>query len=302
MLVKEPNLWFDDESYEWSVAAPPVRSSPAERVVRVRVASWPDGAEMWRVLRSPGEVHRGIPLFRFDDPQHWVGSKIREDEHHSPFGWVRVQSLVDRDLLGKERWAMVELGLVPRGLSPFPLSATLSPENPYVGRFHGRTIDEVRADAEAVDQWIGEVEIPNRFVLFDSMPISAPRLFSGWTRMLVRRDDLRGIDEVEVQRPNTIDSDGRVTAWNSAGKARVKSVSAAVDWMMNRDQGQDQDHPWWFVLPADDADRWWEEHSESGSLTLPPDETEVYRMVGERFPYLWGWREVATLAIEQWGR
>lgn len=296
----------------------PVTGLHGPVLCRVRISTWPDGSELWRVLRSPtlprSVAGRGILRLRFVHRGYPETMGYVENAYPAPDGsmfQVEIPSLKFdpskvRDLLDKERWVLPMLGLLSPGVSPLPTTVTTSEDNPWIGSFKGRTVEEVRADAADADLFLSRQPMQH----VDPILVRRPYLFADETHLLrvfvgmdVQRHSTllpRPLYEFELLRP----IDGTLgPRWQTVAKCGSRTVAGIVDWMMDREplhRGELQ-HPSWRVLPAADAEAWWQQGSDPGSLTLPADEVEVYRLVGEKLPLLWPFEQAERWAIERWG-
>lgn len=266
----------------------PPGQPPEDRVLRVRVASFPSplglpDLDLWRfVRRASGSAFDRVRLtFRRalpggGDQGQWY---YRTLELPGLYVDVDFDSAAEVEVVRAMRWAAPLLGLVDGKKGPLlgPLLRDgRDAVDPYLGRFRGRTIEEVLADAEAVDARLQEGDAD---LVFDrGMRLSRRKTgdSSGpwWTWT--------------VYEPWTDQPLGSVTSFGS--------VASVVRWMMDL-----RAHPSFVVLPAEELDRWWSENSRAGKLSVSEDELEVYRVLGERLPYLWPADEVSRWAIERWG-
>lgn len=258
---------------------------PEDRVMRVRVATFRSfGLEdmtLWRfVRRSAGEAFDHVRLtFRCRDS---YGQRISGD-----FGELGTPDYVevdyDADFASEQRavramrWVMPLLGLAEPFTGPLPKTVPVSVQNPYVGRFRGRTAGEVLSNAEELDRKLGSTQ---NFTL-------GPELFEGETR-LARKKTAKGLFQWGLLGPGY----GEVV---DSSFSENPSISSFVSRTIGAH------HPTFAVLPSDLLELWWKENSTAGDLSVPLEEIELYRALGEKAPYLWPASEVSRWAVERWG-
>lgn len=284
-----------------------------DRVLRVRIATWSDGYEAWRFIQSIG------------GQRHAIGPLAETPEivlYHPSHGTVRMASYMPQTLLGKIRlssstrpeesvsrdklrWLMVRMGMIRPGASPIPESSTIAERNnPYIGRFKGRTLDEVRADAADVDLWLSRQ--PEKHL--EPIRIGSP-LFADRTELW------RSFVEEERQTHSTIPARFRYdwALYRQTGEDSLQRVvttggrtlASLIPFFMDRESAWKENkpmHPSWRVLPLDDAEQWWRDHSTEGQLTIGADEVEVLQLLGEALPWFWSPERVSLWAIERWAR
>lgn len=260
---------------------------PEDRVMRVRVATFRSfGLEdmtLWRfVRRSAGEAFDHVRLtFRCRDSS---GQMISRD-----FGEFGTQDYVEVDYdvyfaseqrtVRAMRWVMPLLGLVEPFTGPLPSIVQGSTQNPYVGRFRGRTVGEVLSNAEELDRKLGLVQ---NFTL-------GPELFDdGRTRLSRRKTTNKDLFQWILLGP-------RYDQVVDSSFSENPSISSFVSRTIGAH------HPTFVVLPFDLLELWWRENSTLGELSVPLEEVELYRALGEKVPYLWPVSKVSRWAVERWG-
>lgn len=301
---------------DWSDEA---RELPLERrVLRVRVATWPDGTRVDRMMSRSDDRSRqrfkfsstGLPRpgvevtsVSFGTVDVEIPTVVESHRFHPDAPAARTQFQAPYDHL---RWFVVRMGLQQPLGSPVPLSKRPTRDNPWVGRFKGRTVDEVRADAAEVDRWLTtqpedavEVAIHHPRLFADDTWLV--RRFEGWQLEWDERHDSalpnRPLYRFELQRP------AGPSRWDTVVTTRARTVSDLVDHYMDRVsvfEGKRQ-HEDWAVLPLDEAVLWWDEHTKAGSFTVPDDELEVFSLLGEPMPWLWPDERLARWALDRWG-
>lgn len=55
------------------------------------------------------------------------------------------------------------------------------------------------------------------------------------------------------------------------------------------------------VLSEPEYSQWFSEHTIPGELSLPAEELELYRALGEQIPFLWPAVQLSSWAVERWG-
>ncbi len=269
-------------------------------VEALRIASWGNGVSLWRspVQRSTiGGLQISNPRFRrFSLESGREYSSVHVNCVHreaATFEFTFYDKVATRK--GKIsqtesawpylRWAMVELGLAkPFQMLPLqtPHGTDLdpTPNNPFIGRFRGRTTEEVKDLLAAYDRQIstlspGYIQILADDLFENNAEIWLHRIHTGEIDLLAQWKRLDGLVR------------------DLAGR-RFPTLVSALPWFMG-------DHlpegaivfdpvarsPSWRYLPTDDAERWWVENTRPGKLELPADEVELYQMLGEPIPFLW---------------
>lgn len=260
---------------------------PEDRVMRVRIATFRSfGLEdmiLWRFIRrTAGEAFDHVRLtFRCRDS---YGQRISRDfgEFGTP-DYVEVDH--DADFVSEQRtvramrWVMPLLGLAEPFAGPLPKTAPVSIQNPYIGRFRGRTVEEVLESATDLDRKDRKFGLPLNITL-------GSELFEGETR-LARKKTATGLFQWGLLGPRygeVIDSSF--------------SENPSIFSFVSRTIGAH--HPTFVVLPSDLLELWWKENSTTGDLSVPLEEVELYRALGEKVPYLWPASEVSRWAVERW--
>lgn len=253
----------------------------------VLVASWGDGISLWRVdirsIRVPTFSFRSevTPYVSYED--YFVNAQDQQI-------LVLLPSVVGRRVEGREiyagayahlRWMLTAFGLISVGQTPLPLSGGAAgiptPQNPYVGRFRARTVDEVAADLAALDRKLISEGMLHR-ELNPKIPFYERDLSDDGTTLWIRKFE-RSV-KVQICGPGEM--------WSKEDKlwGEFSSLQAALPWFMGTDPNKKPD---WahLAMPQDDADQWWRDNTAEGKLSLEDDEVETYRLLGEKLPYLW---------------
>lgn len=275
-------------------------SSPEVKIFNghpaVRVARWPGGVSLWRTnldtgsrtfefrsSRSPGEVRHCV-CERADREElvFWVPSRVYPRGGKATSAWPYL------------RWAMVELGFVRVG-ERLPFGERPSPSDPFVGRFSAETREEVLLQLRELDRQLS-LASPGSIR-------SVSDLFANDAMLWIYRLG-KGVD-LEVQQRDSLE-----TTPVSLDRRRLDSVESALPWLMGEmsydasfvTKKDVQDFLSWLLLPGEEADRWWAEHTVVGELDLPAEEVESYRLLGEDLPFLWRARQLLDWVTERGGR
>ncbi len=287
------------------------------KVASLTVAEWPDGMQICRGDLTIGDAQTRFFASADDLPPTTIPLSVWDDRRMTQFTFlVPVSEQGEKLHLSRFRWLAETLEIMPRGVTPFPASANhASPGNPFVGRFLQRTLHELSLAAEAFDEVLDEwkamdTSIDGRGVSPLLLPSTAtfdPRFFERWPERYVDlppfSDGSFSISFEAYGRgnpPMALVSRRHGRADVTVDRKRTNSLSDLLAWFVGHNRNRSDEANAWRLLPADDADRWWEENTDPGRLLLPDDEVSLYQMLGEALPYVWPNSRLSEWASEQW--
>ncbi len=273
-----------------------------DKVSDVLVMTFVDGVTMWRhgLSARPGPDVRPAFSFRGCDGRTPSWRYASDDR-------VRVSESTVIDVLrptvlrradGREavggttphfRSALVALGVLRPFQThvPFLADDSLTAQNPYVGRFAGRDVNEVLPLLRALE--IEVRSMPPRHVKIVREP-----LFCDGTSMWLQAPEPRKALSVQIRRdPEWVGARDVSGAWKE-----FFALEEALPWLMGTlDRGRA-----WRVLPQDDAEVWWSDYmTVEGEPSVPVEEIELYQMLGEQIPWFWSSEAFVPWATERWG-
>lgn len=143
-------------------------------------------------------------------------------------------------------------------------------------------------------------QIGEAHLMIDAVVFLDDLVSNHWVKLASQPFQVAGQIQAKLLRRTSEEGDrtkGGYTTVSSLDQRQISSFVDLVDWLRS-----DELHPSVVVRAPADHDRWFEEHRIEGSLTIGPDEVEVFRMLGDPLPYVWPPAQFSRWAIERWGR
>lgn len=278
------------------------------QVSEVLVMSFEDGVTLWRGdLLSSSALD--TPSFFFSNCDGRRSTLRYGDTHYTLFPdgskvWFSSSFLLSRSGAVERtvaptrhlRTALEFLGALRTLQTPMMIGADLAPkptpQNPYVGVFSAET--EIEA-MEVAGRIVRELQVLGR----GAVQICREPLFSDRTSLWVRNSVPKGCLEAMVRRPvvrwqghekGFVETHSDMSEWRSFTDARD-----LYSWLSLPDRRRD-----WFVLPRQEALAWWSENTVPFTSSIPLEELEISRLLGETIPWLWPSDRLSAWAAERW--
>lgn|GEM_PF-5363937 len=313
------------------------RSSPIKRksdgkIQEVRVATWPDGSELWRVLMEFPNLD--IQQYQFRTMTHILETRwTQRDRDGAGMGYgfgfsmdaagTKISSAPEDSKVWAEgvrhlRWFFDQIGVVPLGTSPLH---PRYPVDPVVGRF--RDLSSALEEARQIDDVLYRIRVRLSYettrksgATFAS--VADEMFLDGWNEVIDRvrafyesllekglRLELvedheffvRGIPKVRMMRWRTDTGQwATVTDLLSRHNAQPTMLRFIV-WLKNPPS-----HPGVVVLSdGSHFDDWFRENTYRGRLSISDEEAELFALLGEKLPFLWGPEALGAWALDRWG-
>lgn len=279
---------------------------------RVLVATWPDGVSLWRKVSRPIRERAG-KTFCFQGLSGEPSFVIHGRHVGIILEHQRFDLLVDHG-----RWVLQALEVKERTSSP--VWGTVKKEDPLVTRLT-MTWSEALERAKLLDDEIDHVfasagiNEKNRF----RWKSFHDKTFNDICETIPENKGL--VTRVETFLANLLDGawlspggtyfrnngDLRPVIWtppeNGPFEKNISEGPVNLRWTRTKDFNAHRPREGWsltyllqalkmqptglVVKPEFELSRWIEEHEVKGELTLSEDEIELYRMLGEKIPFLW---------------
>lgn len=279
----------------------------ARGLARARVASWDDGLSLWRTAltgdfyfestetkTTPTEISRfcGRSFHRWSVVPRRVDGRIDHSGVTAHFRWIIRALGLDRNP------SFIPFETRSRGVWTVD-SPTI--QNPWIGRFRGRTHEEVLQDAldseEIVDAYRRKWGEKNDW----SVKVAEPLFPEGGASIVTVHSRVQAV-EGHAETYVRVFSGGELGTVELGARFDVSYDEPLHEIVRTLENvyADSPKHRSWYVLPQDDADAWWRDHSVAGRLSMPDEEVALHEALGEELPYLWPTASFVEWATSRW--
>lgn len=318
---------------------PDLRFDYLDRLDQVRVATWPDGTELWRTglaAMSPADPTTRLTFRTTEDRTDWSTTDVLDAVGFST-GFVLLPNIdppllstlsSDQEVLDRfskhGRWLLSSIGMQETKHSPvWHQVSDSSHTDPFVCRL-SMSWEEAFKEARRLDvrlRHVHQFQGPHRFVdvatqigdsgLCEDVIFFLEDLVQiGWVKAASEPLRVSGELKCKFLRPTSREAQQvrKERKWLSATPVpQGWSTTSSLDLQRNLSVHgvvkwleDDHEHEQILILTADLFDPWFEAHTYPGRLTIGDDEVEIFRMLGEDLPYLWLEPKLRAWALERW--